>query len=200
MAKLPVHSFWDIGANIGHYTWLMKSVRPDIEAVLVEPLPANVALIAATIRRNKLTRTTLIPKAASSSEGLAALAADMMAGATSSLEEKTDTFERRHWGAMPKTIEIPTTTIDAMRANFGQVDLMKIDVEGHEESVLAGAEETIASDQPIMLIECTHHGHSCLALLKSIAYQIVPAEDGNYLCVPPRFQDAAKGIVEGIAG
>ena len=49
---LPLRSFWDVGANIGYYTWLMKSARPEIEAVLMEPLPANPAMIAETIRRN----------------------------------------------------------------------------------------------------------------------------------------------------
>ena len=185
---LPLRSFWDVGANIGYYTWLMKSARPEIEAVLMEPLPANAALIAETIRVNRLTRTTLIAKAASSSNGFAKLNADTMAGATSSLEIQENTFEQRHWNATSKAIEIPIATIDATRDGFGPIDLMKIDVEGHEESVLSGAQRTIAADQPIILIECGHNGHCCLSPLENMGYVLIPTEGLNFLCVPPRHQ------------
>ncbi len=186
--QLPLRSFWDVGANIGYYTWLMKSARPDIEAVLMEPLPANAAMIAETIRRNWLARTTLIAKAASSSNGYATLTADTMAGATSSLEVQENTFEGAHWNAAPKAMKIPIATIDAMRNGFGPIDLMKIDVEGHEESVLAGAQKAIATDQPIILIECGHNDHHCLSPLENLGYTFVCTEDFNFFCVPLRYQ------------
>ncbi len=50
-----------------------------------------------------------------------------------------------------KTREIPLISIDSL--NFGRLDYMKIDVEGMEEAVLAGAMETLARCKPILLVE-----------------------------------------------
>ena len=145
-------------------------------------------MIAETIRRNWLARTTLVAMAASSSNGYATLTADTMAGATSSLEVMEITFERAHWNAAPKAIKIPIVTIDALRGEFGPIDLMKIDVEGHEESVLAGAQKAIGNDQPIILIECGHNDHRCLSPLENLGYTVMHTEDLNFFCIPPRYQ------------
>ena len=50
---------------------------------------------------------------------------------------------------------VPTQTVDALVAGQGleRVDLIKIDVEGHEFQVLTGAVETITRFRPQILIE-----------------------------------------------
>jgi FkbM family methyltransferase len=50
-----------------------------------------------------------------------------------------------------KMVAVPTTTLDSY--NFPRVDLIKIDVEGMELEVLAGAGNCIATSHPILLIE-----------------------------------------------
>ena len=50
-----------------------------------------------------------------------------------------------------KTRPVPLVSIDSLALK--RVDLIKIDVEGMEEEVLAGATNTIARSKPIMLIE-----------------------------------------------
>jgi FkbM family methyltransferase len=49
------------------------------------------------------------------------------------------------------TIDVEVRTLDSF--NFQNVGLMKIDVEGYEEEVLRGADETIARCKPILYIE-----------------------------------------------
>ncbi|HZY73059.1 MAG TPA: FkbM family methyltransferase [Edaphobacter sp.] len=204
MEHLHLHSFWDVGANIGYYTWLMKTVAPEAEAVLVEPLPANVALIRDTIQRNAFPSTTLISAAASDSAGEGVLNADSMAGATSTLEHAETTFEERHWGVASTPIRISLISIDAIRPHHGPVDFMKIDVEGHEQSVLRGASKTIASDQPVLFIECGHPSHACLDSLASAGYILIDADRlriasdepaGNYFCIPARFSSAVDTLL-----
>jgi FkbM family methyltransferase len=80
MRHLRLRSFRDVGANIGHYTLLMKTVDPQIETVLIEPLPTNQALIRDTLKRNTLQKTTLIPAAVSDGSGDGIINADSMAG------------------------------------------------------------------------------------------------------------------------
>lgn len=204
MRHLRLCSFWDVGANIGHYTWLMKTLNPEVEAVLFEPLPTNQALIRDTLKRNALQKTTLIPAAVSDGSGDGILNADFMAGATSTLAKGGSTFEQRHWGKEATQIGVSLVSIDETRQNHGVIDLMKIDVEGHEETVLRGARRTIASDQPLLLIECGHSHHSCLNSLESFGYTILSADhlstecNGNtlnYLCVPPRFASSIEALL-----
>jgi hypothetical protein len=46
-----VRSLWDVGANIGYYSWVVKSLVPDCTVRLHEPEPDNLRLIEETIRR-----------------------------------------------------------------------------------------------------------------------------------------------------
>ena len=196
ISKLALRSFWDVGANIGHYSWLMKSADPNMELVLIEPLPENAALIRETITHHSLSHTTLIVAGASDSTGQGILHADKMAGATSSLEQQDQTFEERHWGVIASTLPVTLTTVDGVRTAHRPVDFMKIDVEGHEESVIRGAYETIRRDQPILFVECGHLGQTCLRRLEIEGYRIVDADrlsikiaehSTNFFCFPMRF-------------
>jgi FkbM family methyltransferase len=50
---------------------------------------------------------------------------------------------------------IPLKTLDSF--NLNNVDMIKIDVEGFEEEILAGAEETIQRNHPVLAIEQQKH-------------------------------------------
>jgi len=60
--------------------------------------------------------------------------------------------------------------------NFQRLDLVKIDVEGMEMEVLAGAVKSIEANRPIMLIEVMKTDHAALrAWLESRGYIIIPS-------------------------
>lgn len=196
MRELKLRSFWDVGANIGYYAWLMKSIAPDAEIVLFEPLPANAALIQATMARHRLSRTTCIPAAASDASGSGILHADQLAGATSSLEEQDQTFEELHWKVAASPLKVRLVSLDSIREQHDPVDSIKLDVEGHEQAALRGAGFIIARDQPILFIECCHPGQPCLAPLASLGYRIIDADrlasvpapgSANWFCFPARW-------------
>lgn len=209
---LEIRSFWDVGANIGYYSWLALSESPKLEVVLLEALPANADLIRITLKRNAFANAKLIAAGASDQAGEGILHADVEAGATSSLEMQWETFEETHWGVKSHLLKIPLIAIDDERRHYGSIDFMKIDVEGHESSVLRGALNTISSDQPIIFIECNHPGHPCLAPLEHHGYMLVDADrlslqcdtsTLNYYCFPKRVSDSveelltlARGIAE----
>jgi FkbM family methyltransferase len=181
---LGLKSFWDVGANIGSYTWLMKSSFPFLSAVLIEASPLNAALISETLKRNDLSGVELIVAGASDSAGSGVLRLDSEAGATSTLDGNAEqTFEEEHWGVSSKRIAVPLVTIDEERSSRSSIDFLKVDVEGHEAAVLRGAQKTISSDQPIILVECFHEGHACLKPLQDLGYRFV---DGDRLTVDPQ--------------
>src|SRR5207253_1399605 len=46
--------FWDIGANIGFYSWFVRRCPSVRQVVMFEPDPTNFALITRTIRENSI--------------------------------------------------------------------------------------------------------------------------------------------------
>jgi FkbM family methyltransferase len=180
---LKLESFWDVGANIGHYTWLLKSAAPHLRAVLFEASPPNADLARATLQRNHLSGVELIAAGAGDCNGKGYLRVDSLAGATSTLDHSSEqTFEEQHFGIPAESIPISVVTIDSERARRPRVDLLKIDVEGYEAAVLRGARRTISSDQPVLFVECFHPGHACLQALEREGYRFV---DGDRLQAQP---------------
>ena len=118
----------DIGANAGYYTLLAsRSVGPMGRVFAFEPLPLNLQFLREHIRLNGLVNVTVVRKAVSDRQGTARFAAGQspLMGRLSSQGE----------------MEIETVTIDGL-VEGGVVpgpQALKIDVEGAEESVLAGA-------------------------------------------------------------
>jgi hypothetical protein len=78
--RLKLESFWDVGANIGYYTWLLKSASPALRAVLFEAAPANAHLVRTTLNRNKLLDVELIAAGAADCQGEGYSRVDSLAG------------------------------------------------------------------------------------------------------------------------
>jgi FkbM family methyltransferase len=202
LKAIPIKSFWDIGANIGLYSWLLKTRLPVAETVLFEPLPMNIAFIEETIRRNGR-RAEIVSAAVSEHAGAMVLHTDDVTGATSSLEDSEADFISLHWGVETGRLEVATVSLDHERSRRGPVHLIKIDVEGHEASVLRGAVNTIKTDQPIIFAECGHPGARCLRVFPT-GYQIVNADKlsqsdlsdcANFFAFPPRHKEIIDAVL-----
>ena len=73
---------------------------------------------------------------------------------------------------------IPLKTLDSF--NFQNIDMIKIDVEGFEEEILAGAERTIAQNRPVLVIEQQKHEYKdamidkpSVKILESWGYTVI---------------------------
>jgi FkbM family methyltransferase len=73
---------------------------------------------------------------------------------------------------------IPLKTLDSF--NFDRVDMIKIDVEGFEEEILIGAEQTILHNHPILAIEQQKHEYKdaitelpSVRMLEAWGYKVV---------------------------
>ena len=204
--RLKLESFWDVGANIGYYTWLLKSTSPGLRAVLFEASPANAELVRTTLKRNRLPEVELIAAGVSDCEGEGYLRVDSLAGTTSTLDNSAEqTFEEQHWGIPSGKTLIPLVTIDEERSRRRKADFLKIDVEGHEAAVLRGARRTISSDQPVLFIECFHPEHACLAFLEQEGYRFVDgdrlnpqidSQTTNYFGFPSKFHSDIEPLLD----
>jgi FkbM family methyltransferase len=156
----PGQTVLDVGAHVGHFTILAASLvggegdRPGSGRVLAfEPAPSNLE----RLRRNltlggSAARVEVIPCAVSSRPGTAKFFDD---GGTAGTEFSM--YAGRH-GQAGVAFTAPVDTIDAACHARGvrSVDFMKIDVEGAELEVLAGAAQILRDSPHLSLLVELH--------------------------------------------
>ena len=168
----PGDTFIDVGANIGFYSLVVATTRPQIKVIAFEPNPKNYALLAENVRANQLTQITCEPVALSDSEGTALLylsASDMSA----SLRNDFDLH-------LTDSVSVRTTTLDNYLAAHPVEGhcLIKVDVEGHEEAFFRGARQTLISLQPDIITEVAlSYGDELTGLLRESGYRFYPITD-----------------------
>jgi FkbM family methyltransferase len=165
----------DVGASLGEWALPMaRRIGRDGRLYAFEPQPGSRAALGESLRLNNLTQATLLPDAVSDREGEATMAAPRV---TSSA---VDTGQA-HLGAPAAgeiAIAVATVTLDgfASREGLARLDLVKIDVEGHEREVLAGAAGLLARFRPVVVIEIGHEAAADRAaidaLLTGLSYDL----------------------------
>ena len=139
----------DVGAFKGAYTyWMRRFVGRGGQVIAFEPQPGQAAYIRKVIAAMKYTNVTLEAMGVSDAVG------KLQMFVPASGHEAT--FESRKADEQAcQTVDVPVTTLDTYFANKAAGPaFLKIDVEGHESAVLAGARETLARFRPTILVEC----------------------------------------------
>jgi FkbM family methyltransferase len=146
-------TFIDVGANVGLFTMLASRwVGADGHVVSLEPSRREFARLRHHIDHNALTNVHAFQIAAGSRDGNALLhVADTRHSGLNTIEDRfmyTDVPEAY-------TEVVPLVRIDDFVLRYGipRVDVMKIDVEGAEQQVVAGARDTISRDRPALILE-----------------------------------------------
>lgn len=177
--------FWDVGANLGFYSWLVRQ-HPSIQhLVLFEPDPTNFDLITKTIRKNGVLNCRPMNLALSDVDGHALFLVDRASGATGSLgsvSNANNPHSLQYDCRMHETISSRTATVDSLISEgLPAPDLMKIDVEGAEHLVLAGAEACLNQTRPALILETSNS--KLLRQLSDKGYAVFRIDAGNFLCV-----------------
>jgi FkbM family methyltransferase len=145
----------DVGANIGHYAMVASAaVGTEGRVVAFEPDPENHAALAANLALNGFSWAVAERMALAATPGEATLYRDDANRGGHSLSAAN---VQRHGG---ETVVV-VTTLDAYAAAHlpgRRIDFIKIDVQGAEADVLAGAAATLARDMPDLLVEFWPHG------------------------------------------
>lgn len=140
----------DVGANVGLVTSAMcAAVGPEGCVWAVEPLPRNLERLRALKEENGLGQLHILPWALSSRASTARLRLPAEAGG-SAFGSFVATW------ATSGFLEVETFRLDDLveRRHPGKpLRLLKIDVEGFEEQVLAGATDTLLGSRPIVVCE-----------------------------------------------
>lgn len=209
----------DVGANLGFYTLLgSRLIMPDAPIVAFEASPIEFAKLAWTIRRNGLANVEAVPAAVSDHQGTATIYQSLAgAGALNRLDRPAKTSGQ--W----QEVQVPVTTLDAWAANRRDlaIDLLKVDVEGHELPVLKGGAALLERHQPLILIEVNAarasaqsspreiwdylagHGYHWWSIQPDTAELLsatAPGTSVNYLAIPrlslanPALQQVVSGL------
>lgn len=161
----------DIGANTGLFTLAAKAANPEAAVHAFEPVPEIFNQFSYHCSANALNSGLVLNNIALSKEpGLEYIhipyesmgSATLVQGGINNLRGK----QKR----------ISVTSLDEYVSNhrIKRIDLIKIDVEGHEFEVLQGATRTLSRDSPNIICECLPIGDndSTERLLHKIGYLI----------------------------
>ena len=147
----------DIGANIGNHSVYFGRILGAQTVVSCEPQAHAYNTLQQNLELNSLTTEN---------------AFNVMLGSTSGRGEVTH-FESINHGATRLRSSadgpIAMVTLDELTASYGTVGFLKLDVEGFEAAVLAGAERVLSKDRPAISVELTvQHGDENVAATRSI--------------------------------
>lgn len=171
--------FYDVGANIGLYTFLFLSLTRDLksQAILFEPDLYNLTLLKQTINSANLRNAIVLNFAVSDHEGTVNFVPDSISGATGSIQNnsQTKTMTERLYKTQKIESKIVTcVSLDSITKLFSPPDFMKIDVEGAESLVFSGAWQVIETYKPAIMFESSSPEDNALILkkLKDLDYKI----------------------------
>lgn len=167
----------DVGANFG--CWTLPLARVAHSVIAIEPQAGVRTLLSRTLEANKIRNVRLMGCAASDRNGIVCI-------------ESLDLEQDYNFGGVQITDErnpnldaISCQPLDAI-AMGERVSFIKIDVEGHETKVLAGASQIIKFCRPILFVEKDHADTDEAFLrkqLESMDYGL-QTMGGNFLGMP----------------
>ncbi len=148
----PGHVVWDLGANIGLFTFAAAQMAgPGGRVISIEADTWLIGLLRKSISLSPESSApiTLVPVAISDRAGLATFHLAQRSRATNHLAG----FGSTQTGGVKESHTVVTVTLDWLAQQVPPPNVLKIDVEGAESLVLAGAQEMIAKHRPVILCE-----------------------------------------------
>jgi len=135
----------DVGANIGNHA--LDFARYAAHVYALEPVPFTFDLLSQNVSQNNLANVHCINKALSNKRGYETIYL------TSRKNFGASSFDLRSKTAVPIRVSLETGDELVNQLGLRKVDFIKIDVEGHELSVLQGLTGTITNHRPLVMME-----------------------------------------------
>jgi len=146
------------------------------KVIALEPEPQNYGLLYKNVLVNGLSNKVMVlPVAASDRDGYADLYVKACSGAHS-LEDSRSARRK---------VKVITMKIDTLVRilNVQKVDVVKIDVEGHEDRVIMGMNELLRRRPPrVLVVETKKDNHSLREILCQLGYKIIVLDCWDFTC------------------
>lgn len=137
--------FVDVGANFGWYSMLFSLCAGSSGRVVsIEPEPENLRLLHKNINANHATNISVVAAGVGESDGVAELLInDKWNPGMHSLRQNLNSNDK---------VKIEIKSLDQILKDFpGEIDLLKMDIEGFEVDALMGAGETLIRTKCVLI-------------------------------------------------
>lgn len=138
------HVFLDIGANVGYFTMLASTITKNKGKVIAfEPNPQNLQLIYSSIQTNQFNNIDIYPFAASDKKTILRF---LNVGSNACVVGHNASYQKNE-------CFVQSVILDDILKDEPQIDLIKIDIEGHEPFAIKGMTNIIKKYRPNILAE-----------------------------------------------
>jgi FkbM family methyltransferase len=172
----PGDIVWDIGANVGLFTFAAAGLAgPNGRVLAIEPDAWLVNLLrrSAQIPARPRAHVDVLEAAVSNRIGIS----EFVVAARARSSNHLTGFGLSQAGACREKHHVATVTLDSLLSFNPSPNLVKIDVEGSEQDLLAGAELLLATVRPILLCEVSGPSTAAVTqILSSAGYTIFDAD------------------------
>ncbi|MEA5466498.1 FkbM family methyltransferase [Leptothoe sp. PORK10 BA2] len=172
----PGDIVWDIGANVGVFTFAAASlVGTKGHALAVEPdiWLANLIQKSTRLQANRNLSIDVLPAAVADKCGIETFLVAARGRASNVLAKAGG---RSQMGGHREKNLVPTFSLDDLLKISAKPDFIKIDVEGAEVSVLRGADKILSESRPIIYCETgPEYRTEITDIFHSFQYQIFDA-------------------------
>jgi len=140
----------DVGANTGQWSsMLLNCVMPE-KLVIIEPLPDAFAALQKKFRNNGRVELDNVAIGERESVETLKVTRDTTGGSFLQPREEMRAVIGSNW-TITFEVEVPMTTLDRLLVDLAEVSLLKIDVQGYEKQVLAGAKQTLSKTKFVLV-------------------------------------------------
>ena len=179
--ELDVHNdqgcFFDVGANVGLYSWEVNKICPYRKILAFEPDPENIKLLQKTLSAANLLNLEIYKCALSNEVRKVLFFQDSLTSATGCIAGKGMPWVEQYLNSSANEIRVKTNTLDSVVLDNKTPSLIKIDVEGHEVEVLKGGTNTLTNVKPLLIIESFPPNQgTVLTFLDEIGYKLLDAD------------------------
>ena len=170
--------FFDVGANVGLYSWEVRKFCPLRKILAFEPDPENIKLLERTLNGTNFQNIEICKYALSNQLAEVSFYQDTLTSATGCVAGKDKPWVEKYLNSSANEIRVKTETLDSLlRQEDRTPSLIKIDVEGHEIEVLQGGRNTLSEAKPLLIIESFPPKQSTvLSLLGELGFHSIDAD------------------------
>ncbi|MCA1906821.1 MAG: FkbM family methyltransferase [Magnetospirillum sp.] len=170
---------FDVGAHTGVYTLVAAKANGKASIVGFEPHGINFARLLTNLRANGLPTSNMFQCAVSDKAGIVPFTIP-----TENWYHSTGGRVGQNAGIV---LPVQALTIDSFFAqNRSRIELMKIDVEGHEPNVLRSMPRVLSECHPDIILECidAEGSETCGRILSGQGYYFYVIDDQNHTLTP----------------
>jgi FkbM family methyltransferase len=141
----------DVGANTGQWSSMLLNCVTPQKLIMIEPQPAAFAMLQKKFGNNRRVQLHNVAIGERESVETLKITRDTTGASLLQPREEMRAVVGSNW-TITSEVQVKMTTLDRLLVDLAEISLLKIDVQGYEKSVIAGANQTLAKTR-FLLVE-----------------------------------------------